>query len=36
VLPKHPMPEIPLATSELAHLAAYIMTLRQPDLRPSP
>jgi mono/diheme cytochrome c family protein len=36
VLPKHPMPEIPLATSELADLAAYIMTLRQPDLRPSP
>jgi mono/diheme cytochrome c family protein len=36
VLPKHPMPDIPLATRELADLAAYIMTLRDPDLRPNP
>ena len=28
VLPKHPMPTIPLTKSELADLAAYIMTLR--------
>jgi mono/diheme cytochrome c family protein len=28
VLPKHPMPAIPLTTSELADLAAYIMSLR--------
>jgi mono/diheme cytochrome c family protein len=30
VLPKHPMPTIPLTKSELADLAAYIMTLRDP------
>jgi mono/diheme cytochrome c family protein len=31
VLPKHPMPTIPLTKSELADLAAYIMTLRDPE-----
>jgi mono/diheme cytochrome c family protein len=30
VLPKHPMPTIPLTKSELADLAAYILTLREP------
>jgi mono/diheme cytochrome c family protein len=30
VLPKHPMPTIPLTTSEIADLAAYIMSLRDP------
>jgi hypothetical protein len=29
VLPKHPMPTIPLTQSELADLAAYILTLRE-------
>ena len=28
VLPKHPMPTIPLTKSELADLSAYILTLR--------
>lgn len=28
ILPKHPMPQIPLTKGELADLAAYIMTLR--------
>ncbi|MGZ5916210.1 MAG: c-type cytochrome [Methyloceanibacter sp.] len=28
VLPKHPMPQIPLTKSELADLSAYIMSLR--------
>jgi mono/diheme cytochrome c family protein len=28
ILPKHPMPEIPLTKAELADLAAYIMSLR--------
>jgi len=36
VLPKHPMPTIPLTTSEIADLAAYIMSLRDPEGRPSP
>ena len=27
VLPKHPMPQIPLTKSELADLSAYIMSL---------
>ncbi|HSD93390.1 MAG TPA: c-type cytochrome [Methyloceanibacter sp.] len=36
VLPKHPMPTIPLTKSELADLAAYIMTLRDTGLRPNP
>ncbi len=36
VLPKHPMPTIPLTKRELADLAAYIMTLRDPETRPSP
>ena len=31
VLPKHPMPTIPLTKSELADLAAYIMSLRNPE-----
>ena len=31
VLPKHPMPTIPLTKSELADLAAYIMTLKDQD-----
>ena len=31
VLPKHPMPTIPLTTSELADLAAYIMSLRSSE-----
>jgi mono/diheme cytochrome c family protein len=29
VLPKHPMPTIPLTQSELADLAAYILSLRK-------
>jgi hypothetical protein len=29
VLPKHPMPTIPLTQSELADLAAYILTMRE-------
>jgi cytochrome c len=28
ILPKHPMPQIPLTRSEMADLAAYIMSLR--------
>ena len=28
ILPKHPMPQIPLEKSELTDLAAYIMSLR--------
>ena len=36
VLPKHPMPTIPLTTSELADLAAYIMTLRDKDAARQP
>ena len=31
VLPKHPMPQIPLTKSELADLAAYIKGLRDPE-----
>jgi mono/diheme cytochrome c family protein len=31
MLPPHPMPEIPLERAELADLAAYILTLRNPD-----
>ncbi len=30
ILPKHPMPQIPLTKSELTDLAAYIMSLRDP------
>jgi mono/diheme cytochrome c family protein len=30
VLPKHPMPQIPLTKTELTDLAAYIMSLRDP------
>jgi hypothetical protein len=29
--PYHPMPTIPLTKSELADLAAYIMSLRNPE-----
>lgn len=29
ILPKHPMPQIPLEKSELSDLAAYIMSLRE-------
>jgi mono/diheme cytochrome c family protein len=29
MLPRHPMPQIPLTTAELADLAAYILTLRE-------
>jgi mono/diheme cytochrome c family protein len=29
MLPKHPMPQIPLTKAELADLASYILTLRQ-------
>jgi mono/diheme cytochrome c family protein len=36
VLPKHPMPTIPLTKSELADLAAYIMNLRDQGERPNP
>jgi cytochrome c1 len=31
VLPKHPMPTIPLTKSELADLAAYILSQRNPE-----
>jgi mono/diheme cytochrome c family protein len=30
ILPKHPMPQIPLTKNELRDLAAYIMSLREP------
>jgi mono/diheme cytochrome c family protein len=30
-LPKHPMPTIPLTRSELADIAAYILTMRKSD-----
>ena len=33
IIPKHPMPVIPVTKSELADLAAYIMTLRDPEKR---
>jgi mono/diheme cytochrome c family protein len=36
VIPKHPMPTIPLTKSELADLAAYIMSLRDPAGRLNP
>lgn len=36
VLPSHPMPEIPLTNREIADLAAYIMSLRDPGERPGP
>jgi mono/diheme cytochrome c family protein len=36
MLPKHPMPTIPLTTSEVGDLAAYIMTLRAPAEQSSP
>ncbi len=31
MIPKHPMPTIPLTKSELADLSAYILTLREKD-----
>ena len=31
MLPKHPMPTIPLTKAELADLAAYILSLRDGD-----
>ena len=31
VLPKHPMPTIPLTKGELADLSAYILSLRDKD-----
>jgi mono/diheme cytochrome c family protein len=31
MLPKHPMPTIPLTKSELADLAAYILSLREEE-----
>jgi mono/diheme cytochrome c family protein len=31
MLPKHPMPQIPLTKTELADLAAYILSLRDAD-----
>ena len=31
MLPKHPMPQIPLTKTELADLAAYILSLRNGD-----
>jgi hypothetical protein len=31
MLPKHPMPQIPLTKAELADLAAYILSLRDAD-----
>ncbi len=31
MLPKHPMPTIPLTKSELANLAAYILSLREKE-----
>jgi cytochrome c1 len=31
LLPKHPMPVIPLTKSELADLAAYILSLREEE-----
>jgi hypothetical protein len=34
VLPSHPMPEIPLTKSEIADLASYIITLRDPKEPP--
>jgi mono/diheme cytochrome c family protein len=36
VLPKHPMPTIPLTTREVGDLAAYIMILRKSEERPIP
>ena len=31
IIPKHPMPVIPITKSELADLAAYIMSMKQPQ-----
>ena len=33
ILPKHPMPQMPLTKSELADLAAYILSLRDAPVR---
>jgi len=31
IIPKHPMPVIPITKSELADLAAYIMSMKDPE-----
>lgn len=31
IIPKHPMPVIPITKSELTDLAAYIMSMKQPQ-----
>jgi len=31
IIPKHPMPVIPITKSELADLAAYIMSMKEPQ-----
>jgi mono/diheme cytochrome c family protein len=36
MLPKHPMPTIPLTKSEIGDLAAYIMSLRDTTEHPKP
>jgi mono/diheme cytochrome c family protein len=36
LLPKHPMPAIPLTNSEIADLTAYIMSLRNPAEQANP
>lgn len=36
MLPKHPMPTIPLTKSEVGDLAAYIISLRDSGERPNP
>jgi hypothetical protein len=36
ILPKHPMPTIPLTKSEVGDLAAYIMSLRDTTEHPKP
>jgi mono/diheme cytochrome c family protein len=36
MIPKHPMPVIPLTKSELNDLAAYILSLRNPEQRSRP
>jgi hypothetical protein len=36
ILPKHPMPTIPLIKSEVGDLAAYIMSLRATTEHPKP
>ncbi len=31
IIPKHPMPVMPITKSELADLAAYIMSMKNPS-----